>query len=244
MRSTARIGQPRLRRRHLRAGASAPCSRAKTPTMASRRGAHGSAQRRRSARARRQVEERRQRRHAARPRRARTAAARRRCGMRRRGSSIAGQRRVGGAEIDPDEAAGPRLDRSDSRMFSSSFQRCCPVAGHAPQLERARLRSRGFRVSPAHFALRARPSASVTSSGPSSSRSSPAVLDQRRRRIVLADRGGEEPELRGLADGQTELAPGDRRARSPLPSRTARRTSAFSGAGMPGTAGIALSMPT
>ena len=70
------------------------------------------------------------------------------------------------------------------------------------------------------------------------------VLDQRAGRIVLARGGAEEAELGGLVHDQAELA--IRECGSDVPSSmpNCATASALSGAAMPGTAGMADSMPT
>ncbi len=70
------------------------------------------------------------------------------------------------------------------------------------------------------------------------------VLDQRAGAIALADRRAQEPELRRLADHQAELTIGNRQRWLPSSIPNGTTQSALSGAGSPGTAGIALSMPT
>ena len=196
---------------------------------------------------RREVEERRQRR-----RRADLAGARRAAGpsndrgSRRGVARSTRSARVGRAEIDADEAARRRgsVVRRAHGCSARASSAAAPSRADAPQLDASRLRSRGSRACTGT----SRALAAVDlqrhlerRSAPRSRRPSPRSA---RRPVVLAHRGAEEAELGRLADDQSRTRAG-RSPRSCLPPcRTARRTSALSGAGIPGTAGIALSMPT
>ena len=213
----------------------------------------GAPARRRCSAAVGEIEERRQRRAAARSRPRRRAAARRRCARRlgvrrpRRAPSWWCRDRCRSSSSPSDGSVGSR-----SRMFSSSFhrERRAALAGatrrslHAPQLERADLGHPALERDRHRRSFLSPSTGSVTSSGaqsPRGRRPSPRSARRPGRPSGSSSSGtGTPPARRRPARtrrfGIAALVP------SSMPNGTTQ--SALSGAGMPGTAGIALSMPT
>ncbi len=215
-----------------RAGASAPRSRASTPAMASGVGSHGSATPPLAISCGfGKIEERRQQGRAARRSPARSAAE---CGTRvdPRVAAAACRRRRRRSWWCRDRCRSRngvgRHVTSDRAFADVQFQLPPLVAVPlvAPELERADLGDAALERHRRDDRPSRRPPVrpvSVTSSGPSSSRSSPQSSMSVAGRIALADRRAEEPELRRLADGRGRTRGRRSRRSCPLPCRTARR---------------------
>ena len=129
-----------------------------------------------------------------------------------------------------------------SRTLNSSFQRRPSRATHHSCSMPVSVTTVSNDTGTTSDGILARPK--LTSIGESSSRSSPKSSIRSPGLIVLARRRREEAELRRLAHHQSELAIRECAASVPSSMPNGTTVSALSGAGKPGTEGIALSMPT